>query len=220
MTEQEWRESSSWRGVYECYRGADERAPQRDEWTVRARRLRLWACACLRWKLDREEAELLPAIETVEQVADGFVPRDELSSIEEWALLISGEDVLEARRIAWQKGDLLHFACRVDGTLDRAVGGGGDTLVWDRNLPAAAFLRDIFGNPFRPVAFSSEWRTDTALTLARTMYESREFSAMPILADALQDAGCDSDDILNHCRDTAQVHVRGCWVVDLVLGKV
>ncbi|MBM3983893.1 MAG: hypothetical protein FJ304_27220 [Planctomycetes bacterium] len=92
--------------------------------------------------------------------------------------------------------------------------------MWDRNLPAAAFLRDIFGNPFRPVAFSSEWRTDTALTLARTMYESREFSAMPILADALQDAGCDSDDILNHCRDTAQVHVRGCWVVDLVLGKV
>ncbi|MBM3981002.1 MAG: hypothetical protein FJ304_12090 [Planctomycetes bacterium] len=82
-----------------------------------------------------------------------------------------------------------------------------------------ALLRDIFGNPFRPVTFSPSWRTDTAVALARTMYESREFGAMPILADALQDAGCDSDDILNHCRDTTQVHVRGCWVCDLVLGK-
>jgi len=51
------------------------------------------------------------------------------------------------------------------------------------------------------------------------MYESREFGAMPILADALQDAGCDNADILDHCRDTALTHVRGCWVVDLVLGR-
>ena len=80
------------------------------------------------------------------------------------------------------------------------------------------WLRDIFGNPFRPVMFSPEWRTDTALALARQMYECRDFSAMPILADALQDAGCDNDDILNHCRQPGE-HVRGCWVVDLVLGK-
>ncbi|MBP3959644.1 hypothetical protein J8F10_30735 [Gemmata sp. G18] len=79
--------------------------------------------------------------------------------------------------------------------------------------------RDIFGNPFRPVAFSPDWRTSTTVTLAAQMYESRDFSAMPILADAIQDAGCDNDDILNHCRDANQVHVRGCWVVDLVLGK-
>ena len=57
------------------------------------------------------------------------------------------------------------------------------------------------------------------LALARQMYESREFSAMPVLADALQDAGCDSDDVLKHCREAGAVHVRGCWVVDLVLGK-
>ena len=82
----------------------------------------------------------------------------------------------------------------------------------------AELVRDIFGNPFRLISFSSEWRTDTALSLSRTMYDTRDFSAMPILADALQDAGCDSDDILNHCR-AGGVHVRGCWVVDLVLGK-
>jgi hypothetical protein len=82
----------------------------------------------------------------------------------------------------------------------------------------AALLRDIFGNPFRPAAFSPEWRTDTAVSLARQMYESRDFDAMPILADALQDAGCGSVDILGHCRGPGP-HVRGCWVVDLVLGR-
>jgi hypothetical protein len=83
----------------------------------------------------------------------------------------------------------------------------------------ADLIREIFGNPFRPAEFSAEWRTDTAVSLARQMYDARDFSAMPILADALQDAGCDSDDVLNHCRDANQVHVRGCWVVDLVLNK-
>jgi hypothetical protein len=81
-----------------------------------------------------------------------------------------------------------------------------------------AFLRDIFGNPFHPITFSPSWHTDTALSLARQMYDSRDFSAMPILADALQDAGCDNEDILSHCRG-GWPHVRGCWVVDLVFGK-
>ena len=82
----------------------------------------------------------------------------------------------------------------------------------------AHFLRDIFGNPFRPAIFAPEWRTDNALALARQMYESRDFSAMPILADALQDAGCEIDDIMTHCRGPGP-HVRGCWVVDAVLNK-
>jgi hypothetical protein len=57
------------------------------------------------------------------------------------------------------------------------------------------------------------------MSLARQMYDSRDFGAMPILADALQDAGCDSDTLLNHLRDAKQTHVRGCWALDLVLGK-
>jgi hypothetical protein len=88
---------------------------------------------------------------------------------------------------------------------------------WD---PAAALplLRCLFGSLFRPVSFSPAWRTDTAVALARQMYESRDFSAMPLLADALQDAGCDNEGVLDHCRGEGP-HVRGCWVVDLVLGK-
>ena len=42
---------------------------------------------------------------------------------------------------------------------------------------------------------------------------------MPILADALQDAGCDNEDMLNHCRDVNQPHVRGCWVLDLLFDR-
>ena len=79
-------------------------------------------------------------------------------------------------------------------------------------------VREVVGNPFRPVTFSPAWCTDTALSLARQMYDSRDFIAMPILADALQDAGCDNEDVLAHCRGPGP-HVRGCWVVDLVLGK-
>jgi hypothetical protein len=92
---------------------------------------------------------------------------------------------------------------------------------WDKPWDQATglpLLHCVFGNPFRPVTFSPSWRTDTVVSLAAQMYESRDFGAMPILADALQDAGCDSDDILNHCRGDGP-HVRGCWVVDLVLGK-
>ncbi len=80
-------------------------------------------------------------------------------------------------------------------------------------------MREVYGNPFRPVAINPAWRTSDVMLLAQRIYDAREFGAMPILADALQDAGCDSDDILNHCRDTTATHVRGCWVVDLVLGK-
>jgi len=83
---------------------------------------------------------------------------------------------------------------------------------------AVPLLRDVIGNPFRPVAFNPSWRTEHSVGLASRMYEEREFAAMPILADALQEAGCENADILAHCREPG-THVRGCWVVDLVLGK-
>jgi hypothetical protein len=92
--------------------------------------------------------------------------------------------------------------------------------AWEQAEAAYAdVVRDIFGNPFRPVSLDPMWLTSTVVALARGIYEDRAFDRIPILADALQDAGCDNNDILNHCRDEKQVHVRGCWVVDLVLGK-
>jgi hypothetical protein len=82
----------------------------------------------------------------------------------------------------------------------------------------AVLLRDIFGNPFRPSSVDPSWLTSTVAQLAEGIYQDRAFDRMPILADALQDAGCENEQILDHCRGPGP-HVRGCWVVDLVLGK-
>ena len=82
----------------------------------------------------------------------------------------------------------------------------------------ANLLRCILGNPFRPVTLDPAWRTSTVVALAKGIYDDRAFDRLPVLADALQDAGCENDDILNHCRGDGP-HARGCWVVDLVLGK-
>jgi hypothetical protein len=82
-------------------------------------------------------------------------------------------------------------------------------------------LRDVFGNPFR-IPFVDpawlEWNDGTVPRLAQVIYDERAFDRMPALADALEDAGCDDADILRHCREPGE-HVRGCWVIDLLLGK-
>ncbi|OWK37906.1 hypothetical protein [Fimbriiglobus ruber] len=82
----------------------------------------------------------------------------------------------------------------------------------------AQLLRDIFGTPFRPVTLIPAWLTPTVVALTTGIYTDRAFDRLPILADALQDAGCDNDDILAHCRGDGP-HVRGCWVVDALLAK-
>jgi hypothetical protein len=77
---------------------------------------------------------------------------------------------------------------------------------------------DVFGDFFRPAVFDPQWRTANTLGLARAIYEERAFHRLPALADALIDVGCDSQEILGHCR-SGSPHIRGCWVLDLVLAK-
>jgi hypothetical protein len=79
-----------------------------------------------------------------------------------------------------------------------------------------ALIRCLVGNPFRPAAVDPRWLTSDVVELARGLYAERAFDRLPILADALQDAGCASEDVLSHCRADA-THARGCWVVDSVL---
>jgi hypothetical protein len=108
----------------------------------------------------------------------------------------------------------------VDGTLFQAV----KALPFLEGISLEAAQRKLY-KPFIEIcgfvihpALLPEWQTSTVIQLARQMYDSRDFSAMPILADALQDAGCDNSDILGHCRGPGP-HTRGCWVVDLLLRK-
>jgi hypothetical protein len=86
----------------------------------------------------------------------------------------------------------------------------------------ARLLRCIVGGPFHPPPSLPPavlaWKDGTVPRIAQAIYDERAFDRLPILADALEDAGCADADILSHCR-SAGPHVRGCWVVDLILGK-
>jgi hypothetical protein len=89
-------------------------------------------------------------------------------------------------------------------------------------VPEAARFRDIFGNPFRPSPplppAVLRWQDSTVRRIAEGIYEEHAFDRLPILADALLDAGCDDEELIAHCR-SAGPHARGCWAVDLILGK-
>jgi hypothetical protein len=178
------------------------------------RKIRLYACAAAKLYLSTHPADSCDhdARAVAERFAEGSATADELQR--------AGEEA--ETRYRWRTDDLnlkvvRHAAyLRTSGDSD-SVRYATSYMSFD-NKTNSRFFRCIFGNPYHPVIFSPEWRTDTAISLARQMYETREFSAMPILADALQDAGCDNDDILDHCRDPGP-HVRGCWVIDLVLEK-
>jgi hypothetical protein len=123
----------------------------------------------------------------------------------------------------WREGfDLEHRVGSAAGMTDEAREKATQELcrkIDEMKASYADILRCVWGNPFRPVAFSVGGRSSTAVAIASGMYEGRDFSAMPILADALEEAGCTSADILDHCRGV-KGHCRGCWVVDLLLGKV
>jgi hypothetical protein len=91
-------------------------------------------------------------------------------------------------------------------------------LLSRKDPVGATVLRDIFIRPFDRIKAMAAWRSTDVLGVARAIYEDLAFDRMPLLADALMDAGCEDEQILAHCR-SAGPHVRGCWVVDLVLGK-
>jgi hypothetical protein len=118
--------------------------------------------------------------------------------------------------------DIAHSALGFNADVGLWTGGTVDEIVPRMirryRIHPSHYIRDIFGNPFRPKDFDPSWLTSTVISLAAQMYDSQDFSALPILADALRDAGCENEDILNHCRQPGE-HMRGCWCVDLALGK-
>lgn len=198
------------------------------------RRLRLLAGACVRRMHTVLPAFADPAferlIEVVEGFADGTRDRTEFVAARKpfrQAVRALGPKLREPEASAASVFDCLTQDAMEGMTaaianalfVIRKASPDGRAIGKVERAAQADLIRDIFGNPFRPVAFAPGWRTDTVVSLARGMFESREFAAMPILADALQDAGCENPDVLTHCRDPNGVHVRGCWVVDGVLGR-
>ncbi len=209
MTEEEWEDRNlSPQILYEQLRGRRR--------LTRKRRLLMCACCRSLHAPIRSKKKVEKWLDTAEKFADGFASDSDRfilkNAIRSMRQLRPGDGpFLFLLGLATVK-DASHRNLSIAIPFTARI--FGDNSVLSTNL-----LRDIFGNPFRPVAFDPNWRTATAVGLAQTMYDARHFNAMPILADALQDAGCEDDAILGHCRDANGIHVRGCWVVDLVLGK-
>jgi hypothetical protein len=180
------------------------------DWKAGERKKRLLSSACLRRLNGFLPSEYLTLGEMIEQYADG--PVDNIADF--WGAASEAHgghaDLLFA--IGNDDIGLFCFYCSV------ILAGANDIKRDATGREHASLFRDIFGNPFRPVAADPSWLTSTVLQLAQGIYQDRAFDRLPILADALQDAGCDHDDILNHCRGDGP-HVRGCWVVDLLLGR-
>jgi len=104
-----------------------------------------------------------------------------------------------------------------------------EPVIRDKEMDrkAADLLREVIGDPFRPVKIrcsrlcdihNPSWLTLTALSIAQQIYTIQDYTGMPILADAMEEAGCDVQSILEHLRSSS-THVRGCWALDLILGK-
>ncbi len=85
----------------------------------------------------------------------------------------------------------------------------------------ADLVRDVFGHLIGHVEFFPDWlsaKDATVMKIAGSVHDEQAFDQLPILADALEDAGCFDARVLSHLR-SSQTHVRGCWVVDALLGK-
>jgi hypothetical protein len=199
------------------------RVPQRLLDFVRAgesaRKLRLVACAYSRDVWDSlTDKRSRNAVEIAEGFADASCSVGWLNHAQDEAALVASESLMRDPKSPETRALRLAVAATNEDAYTAAYLGTQDTHRHPQSSSQLWVLRDIFGNPFRPVAFDPAWRTHTTAGIAAKMYADRNFSAMPILADALEEAGCDNVDVLLHCREPG-THVRGCWVVDLVLGK-
>ena len=222
MTEPEWVKSTDTWAMLEV-------TPDR---LGTERKLRLFACACCRRIWERLSSPDQNAVLTAEEFADGRCGVEELASAHASLLAFAHTPAQDATRVlvgadaVMGRWDMARAACwnvasdLIPDHVIRPIEVADDfhAVLQPYQAGNAVLLREIFGNPFRPVPLNPSWLTPTAVSLAWQMYDSQGFSAMPVLGDALQDAGCDSADILDHCRGPGP-HVRGCWVVDLVLGK-
>jgi hypothetical protein len=179
------------------------------------RKLRLLTCGVWRWQWERLPDPLYQrVIEVGERMADGVASAEELRTLHEelrWYDLVPLEQT--AQFFLWL-GDLRSAVTfRLSAADYIPPPNVGGKLLCD-------LVRDLFGNPFRPARLDPVWlhSSDGAVSrVARSIYDERRWSEMPVLGDALEEAGCTDPGILNHCH-AEPIHARGCWLVDRLLG--
>lgn len=177
------------------------------------------------------------AIGVLDRHLDGFAGLEELVAARAGALAEIEQNVSERALENWTGSDMAHVllandpvksaARHIDLTQDFAYDVVTDNLpenltddeAWEMvtgpvRAQLCAWLRDLdAAATIRP-----KWKTPEAIAIADEMYARRDFTAMPVLAEALRYAGCKDEAVLDHCRRPCE-HIRGCWVVDGVLGK-
>ena len=200
----------------------------------RQRRPRLFCCACIRhaplgdgrkvWDLLTDERSR-NAVDVAERYADDLATRDDMEAARRIAHRLADEvrDVALYAAASPGRTDVAFTRFSIRNAVVTVMNRGGPTTKYDDAYAAQRkicdFLRDIYGMlPIRSVLFDFSWASSTVVSLAEGIYQKGAFDRLPILADALEDVGCTNQEILGHCRGPGE-HVRGCWVLDLLLGK-
>jgi hypothetical protein len=193
------------------------------------RKFQLFTCACLRQLWGRtSERPFRKAVVYAERFAEGLIDRDELRSawVQAWPWGWERLRTASIVSVAPMTHDLpywraLEAANETASLLAQGARHGGVYLkkVFDAaRREQVALVREVFGDPFREVRFEPRWRTAEVARLAETVSEEGGWDELPVLADALLDAGCDDEEVLGHLRSPGP-HFRGCWAVDLARGK-
>jgi hypothetical protein len=185
---------------------------------VSARKVRLFIVGCCRrYRIETEipDQKSWDAVHVAELYAEGNETERDLEAARRDA-----EDSAAAgcrAAVYATAGDVWQGALAVIEMIPNMMWQGDDT--WEEERAQRAILRDVVGPlPFRPLTFEPSWPSPAVQALAGGIYEDRRFQDLPILADALEEAGCANADILTHLRQPGE-HVRGCWALDLILGR-
>jgi hypothetical protein len=219
MTDEEWLKCSEPKTLLASLL-LDKRASKR--------KLRLFAVACCRriWPL-LPDARSRRAVDISEQFACGYASRAELAQARKLALELvrdSGSTPAEFATASLARpvivADWIAYLVQEAATQLKPTKPLSESVIIREKRAQAALVRDIWClrqiDKADPVWLT--WNNRTVPKLAEVIYDKYRFADLPILADALEEAGCDNADILAHCRSGAE-HVRGCWVVDLILEK-
>lgn len=197
---------------------------------ISERKMRLLACACCRRIWDYlPDSRSRRAVEVAERFADNLATPRELGTARGAALAVAGGAAWAAYWATNIKasGPVQNvFEAAVDAPARKATQKTLKALTWETVQAESVreqveLIREVVGNPFREPRLSSRclgWEGGLVAELAEGIYEEQAFDRLPFLGDALEEAGCADEDILDHCRHGGP-HVRGCWVLDLVLGK-